>query len=65
MEHTNVLKVAGLTRTVLFVVGGILVLAACGLGTLILLLPTPLPFDTWWNSVLVQNPIVFLPASRG
>ncbi len=60
MEHTNVLKVAGLTRTVLFVVGGILVLAACGLGTLILLLPTPLPFDTWWNSVLVQNPIVFL-----
>jgi len=49
-----------MSRTVLFVAGAAIIVLACGLGILILFQPTPFPFDTWWNSVLVQNPIVFL-----
>lgn len=51
-----------LSRPVLFTVGAILVLAACGLGALIFYRVKPFDIDEWWNSFLFANDIPLLTA---
>ena len=51
-----------LSRPVLFTVGGILLLAACGLGALILSRTEPFDLDEWWNALLFANDIPALVA---
>jgi membrane-associated phospholipid phosphatase len=49
-----------LSRPVLFTVGAILVLAACGLGALIFYRAEPFDIDDWWNAFLFANEIPLL-----
>ena len=45
----------GPSRTVLFIVGAVLLLAAFGLGALIFFRTETFDLDTWWNALFVQN----------
>ena len=58
-QHTRV-RVAGLSRSVLFLVGALLLALACGLGLILMWIAGPFTVDTWWNSFLVQNAWPFL-----
>jgi membrane-associated phospholipid phosphatase len=49
-----------LSRPLLFTVGAILVLAACGLGALIFYRAEPFEIDEWWNALLFANDIPLL-----
>ncbi|MET0828237.1 MAG: phosphatase PAP2 family protein [Microbacterium sp.] len=60
MATTITPKTAGPSRTVLFVVGAILVAAACGLGALIYFRTEPFAIDEWWNALLFSSPVAFL-----
>lgn len=52
----------GPSRTVLFAVGGFLLLAACALGALIFFRTEPFGLDMWWNSLFVANAAPLLVA---
>ncbi len=49
-----------LSRPVLFIVGAVMVAAACGLGALIFFRQDPFAVDTWWNLLFVQDAAPFL-----
>ena len=49
-----------LSRPLLFTVGAVLVLAACGLGALIFYRAEPFAIDEWWNAFLFANDIPLL-----
>jgi membrane-associated phospholipid phosphatase len=51
-----------LSRPLLFTVGAVLVLAACGLGALIFYRAEPFAIDEWWNALLFANDIPLLTA---
>jgi len=52
--------VVGPSRTVLFIVGAVLLLAAFGLGALIFNRYETFDLDTWWNALFVNNAPQFL-----
>jgi len=53
-------RAANLSRPVLFTVGAILVLAACGLGALIFYRQDPFAIDEAWNTLLFDSDIPLL-----
>jgi membrane-associated phospholipid phosphatase len=53
-------RAANLSRPVLFTVGAILVLAACGLGALIFYRQDPFAIDEAWNALLFDSDIPLL-----
>jgi len=50
----------GPSRTVLFIVGAVLLLAATALGALIFFRTEPFDLDTWWNALLFNASIPLL-----
>ena len=55
MERSNRPRVAGASRTVLFTLGAVLVVAAFGLGAVIFTRDSPFGIDTWWNDLMVAS----------
>ena len=62
MTTVDTARAANLSRPVLFTVGAILVLAACGLGALIFFRAEPFDIDVAWNAFLFSADIPLLTA---
>lgn len=62
MTTVDTARAANLSRPVLFAVGAILVLAACGLGALIFFRAEPFGIDVAWNALLFNADIPLLTA---
>ena len=60
MTTVDKARAANLSRPVLFTVGAILVLAACGLGALIFFRQEPFDIDEAWNALLFSSDIPLL-----